>query len=76
MKSHLNEELIKQVFFYSDEKRRDALIADEVDIVQFAEKIEAVLAPIIRQEEHQRCVTIVSHMNRDVGRALENQRPK
>jgi hypothetical protein len=33
MESCLTEELIKQVFFYSDEKRKDALIADEVDIV-------------------------------------------
>jgi len=75
MKSHLNEELIKQVFFYCDEKRRDALIADEVDIVQFAEKLEAVIAPMIRLEEHQRCVTIVGHMNPEVAKGLNTQRP-
>ena len=75
MKSYLSEELVKQVFFYSDEKRPDPLIADEVDILQFAEKIEAVLRPMIAAEEHQRCVTIVSHMNREVANALANQRP-
>jgi len=75
MKSHLNEELIKQVFFYCDEKRRDALIADEVDIVQFAEKLEAVLTPMIRRDEHQRCVTIVGHMNPEVAKGLATQRP-
>lgn len=71
----LSEELIKQVFFYSDEKRRDALIADEVDIVQFAEKIEAVLTPMIRIEEHQRCVSIVKNMNPEVAKKLATQRP-
>ena len=75
MKSHLNEELIKQVFFYCDDNRRDALIADEVDIVQFAEKLEAVIAPMIRREEHQRCVTIVGHMNPEVAKGLNTQRP-
>jgi hypothetical protein len=75
MKSHLSEELVKQVFFYSDEKRKDPLIADEVDIVQFAEKLEAVLRPLIAAEEHKRCVTIVAYMNREVANNLANQRP-
>jgi hypothetical protein len=75
MESFLTEDLIKQVFFYSDEKRKDALIADEVDIVQFAQKLEAVVRPMIAKQEHQRCVKIVSHMNREVACALENQRP-
>jgi hypothetical protein len=75
MNSHLSEELVKQVFFYSDEKRPDPLIADEVDILQFAEKIEAVLRPLIAAEEHKRCVKIVAHMNREVANALAGQRP-
>jgi hypothetical protein len=73
MKSHLNEELVRQIFFYSDEKRKDPLIADEVDILQFAEKIEAVLRPLIAAEEHARCVAIVATMNRDVANALASQ---
>lgn len=72
---HLNEELIKQIFFQSDRPRKNAMIADEVDIVQFAEKLEAVLRPMIAREEHQRCVKIVSHMNREVACGLENMRP-
>lgn len=72
---HLSEELIKQIFFQSDRPRKDALLADEVDIVQFAEKLEAVLKPLIAKEEHQRCVKIVSHMNREVACGLENMRP-
>ncbi|MFZ4599613.1 MAG: hypothetical protein ACOYNN_13295 [Terrimicrobiaceae bacterium] len=75
MKSHLSEDLVKQVFFYSDEKRPDPLIADEVDILQFAQKLEAVLRPLIAAEEHKRCVTIVAHMNREVANKLQNQRP-
>ena len=75
MESHLSEEMVKQVFFQSDEKREDPLVADEVDIVQFAEKLESVLRPLIAAEEHKRCVTIVAHMNREVASALQNQHP-
>ena len=73
-KSHLTEDLVKQVFFYSDEKRKDPLIADEVDILQFAQKLEAVLTPLIADEEHKRCVKIVAHMNREVANKLASQR--
>ena len=75
MKSHLNEELVKLVFFHSDDKRPDPLIADEVDIVQFAEKLEIFLRPLISAEEHKRCVKIVSHMNQEVAKALATQLP-
>jgi prephenate dehydrogenase len=71
----LSEELVKQVFFYSDEKRPDPLIADEVDILQFAEKLEAVIRPMIAMEEHKRCVAIVGHMNQEVAKALATQLP-
>ena len=72
----LSEETIKQIYFYCDEKRPDAIYADEVDIIQFANKIAAFVEPIIAAKEHQRCVQIVSNMNLEVSRSLENQRPK
>ena len=75
MKSYLSEELIKQIFFYSDEKRKDPLIADEVDIVQFAEKLEAVLRPLIAAEEHERCVKLVQQMNPEAAWKLSKLRP-
>ena len=72
----LSEELIKQIFFQSDRPRKDALLADEVDIVQFANNVIAVARLEIIQQEHARCVKIVKDMNRAVGDALENQRPR
>lgn len=72
----LSEETIKQIYFYCDEKRPDAIYADNLDIVQFANKIAAFVEPIIAAKEHQRCVKIVSNMNLEVSRSLENQRPK
>lgn len=71
----LSEETIKQIFFQSDRPRKDPLIADEVDIVQFAHNIEQFVAVEYALKEHTRCVKIVKDMNRDVGEALDNQRP-
>jgi hypothetical protein len=72
----LSEETIKQIYFYCDEKRPDAIYADDLDIVQFANKIAAFVEPIIAAKEHQRCVKIVNDMNPQVASALNTQRPK
>jgi late competence protein required for DNA uptake (superfamily II DNA/RNA helicase) len=71
----LSEEMVKQIFFQSDKPRKDPLIADEVDVVQFAHNIEAIVAVEYARKEHARCVAIVKEMNSAVGNALENQRP-
>ena len=72
----ISEELIKQIFFQSDRPRKDALLADEVDILQFANNVIAVTKAEIAKAEHQRCVKIVADMNPEVARALDNQRPR
>ena len=72
----LSEETIKQIFFQSDRPRKDPLIADEVDIMQFAHNIELYVAVEYARKEHARCVEIVKDMNVAVGNALENQKPK
>ena len=41
----LSEETVKQIYFYCDEKRPDAIYADDLDIVQFANKIAAFVEP-------------------------------
>ena len=72
----ISEELAKQIFFQSDRPRKDAVLADEVDIVQFANNVIAVTRIEIAKTEHRRCVKIVNDMNPEVARALDNQRPK
>jgi hypothetical protein len=71
----LSEETVKQIFFYCDQHEENAVIADEVDIVQFARKIEAFIEVECARKEHARCVQIVQDMNKDVARALDNQKP-
>jgi hypothetical protein len=68
----LSDDLIKQVFFYTENKGGPI---GEVDIFDFARKIEAVITPTIQLQEHQRCVKIVSELNSEVGKRLSSLRP-
>lgn len=70
----LNDETIKQIYFHTDSLNAKGPVG-EVDILDFARKIEAVCKIEHSKEEHARCVEIVSHMNREVARGLESQRP-
>jgi hypothetical protein len=71
----LSEAQIKALFFESDRPRENALIAAEVDIVQFAGHIETLVRAEAAREEHQRCVDIVSEMDPDIARALLRRGP-
>lgn len=71
----IDEDLVKQVFFYVDDKDPKGFYADNVNLLDFAQKFYAVIRRDIAREEHQRCVEIVSHMNREVAAGLDTQRP-
>lgn len=71
----LNEDLVKQIFFYVEENRPNALVAT-TDIMDFADKIEQVCAVEFARREHKRCVEIVSNLNTEVGKKLAQMRPE
>ena len=73
--TYLSDETVKQIFFYCTDDDKTALFADNVDIVQFADKIIAYARPLIAKDEHARCVQIVRDMNKDVAKALDGQLP-
>jgi hypothetical protein len=70
----LSDDTIRQIYFHTDALNPKGPVG-EVDILDFGRKIEAVCRIEHAKEEHARCVEIVSHMNREVAKALENQRP-
>lgn len=71
----MDEETIKQVFFQSDRPRKNALLADGVDVVQFANNIASLVRVRTARNEHQRCVRIVSEFNEDIARKLDLLKP-
>lgn len=71
----ITEDLVKQVFFYVDDKDPNGVYADNVNLLDFAHKFYAMVRREVAREEHSRCVEIVSHMNREVASKLSTQRP-
>lgn len=71
----ITEDLVKQVFFYVDDKDPDGFYADNVNLLDFAHKFYVMVRREVAREEHSRCVEIVSHMNREVASKLSTQRP-
>ena len=71
----ITEDLVKQVFFYVDDKDPDGFYADNVNLLDFAHKFYAMVRREVAREEHSRCVEIVSQMNGDVACKLSTQRP-
>ena len=71
----LSEDTIKQIYFYCDIHEENAVIANEVDIKQFARRILEVAEIEIKKQEHQRCVELVADMNREVARTLDTLKP-
>jgi len=70
----LEENLIKSIYMQSDFPRNGALIATEVDIVQFAHRIEEQVALQYARQERDVCIKIVRSLNTEVARALEEKR--
>jgi hypothetical protein len=71
----IDEDLIKQIFFYCSNNDPNGLYTDPtddpLDILEYARKLEAVITDKVRLQEHNRCVEIVRSMNKDVARVLE-----
>lgn len=74
----MDESLVKQIFFYCKNNDPNGLYTDptdeSLDVLEFANKIEAVVSDRIRLKEHARCVEIVRSMNKDVARVLEDRK--
>jgi hypothetical protein len=68
----LSNEQITQIFFYCENDDPNGMFADDVDIFEFAKKLEAFLTEELSRRERAKCVKFVSALNKDVGNALKN----
>jgi hypothetical protein len=55
----IDEALVKQVFFYVDDKDPSGVYADGVNLLDFARKLDAVLSTRHRAAERERCMAII-----------------
>ncbi len=74
----LDEDTIKQIYFYCDNKDPNGMFHnndDDLDVLEFARKIAEYVDFNARKEEHLRCVEIASAVNTKVAELLYTKNP-
>lgn len=74
VQKYVTPEIVKQVYFYCDNKDKNALIVDDIDLVEYSERLIAVIGRDIARAERIECIKLVESLNKDVGRALRDRR--
>ncbi len=65
---------IKELFLECHNKDPDGLYADDVDLLEFGRKLEAVAREEPTIEQRDGCVELVRSLNTEVAKALEDWR--
>ena len=74
----LDEETIKQIYFYCDNKDPNGMYHnndDNLDVLEFAKKIAEYVDINARKEEHLRCVEIAKAVNSKVAELINTKAP-
>ena len=74
VQKYVTADTVKQVFFYCDNSAENGLLVDEVDLLEFSERLVAVIGKDIAKAERMECIKFVENLNKDVGRALRDRR--
>lgn len=70
----LTEDLIKNIFMNCTHKDPNGVYADEVDIMEFARKVDEVCSSRAVLKERGECIKLVKTLNTQVAQALEEHR--
>jgi len=68
----LTNDQIKAVFLECDNKSPDGMYADDVDVLEFARKLEEFLGFESVKREQAKCIKFVRSLNVEVAKALED----
>ena len=70
----LTDNTIKALFLECNNKNPDGLYADDVDLLEFARKVEAASTQEAIYAERLECIKFVRSLNIEVAKALEDWR--
>lgn len=69
----MNDDLIREIFLYCDNKDPDGLYAEDVDILEFGRKIAQVAFISGARAERRFCVDFTATLNKEVAKILQTQ---
>lgn len=70
----VNEDLIKQVYFQCNNQLKNGIFPDEIELIEYSEKLILVVGKDIAKAEREECLKIVESLNPEVARVLRERR--
>lgn len=71
---YVNEGVIKQVYFQCNNLLKDGIYPEEIELIEYSEKLILVVGPEIAKAEREECLKIVEALNPEVARVLRERR--
>jgi 3-keto-L-gulonate-6-phosphate decarboxylase len=71
---YVNEELIKQVYFQCGNQIKDGIYPDEIELIEYSEKLILVAGSAIAKAEREEILKIVEALNPEVARVIRERR--
>jgi hypothetical protein len=70
----VNEDLIKQVYFQCNNQLKDGIFPDEIELIEYSEKLILVVGAEIAKAERREILKILDAVNPEVANLIRERR--
>lgn len=71
---YVNEDLIKQVYFQCNNKMKEGIFPDEIELIEYSEKLILVVGKDIAKAEREEILKILDAVNPEVAKLIRERR--
>ena len=71
---YVNEDTIRQAYFQCNNNLKDGIYPEEIELIEYSEKLILIAGPEIAKAEREECLKIVEALNPEVARVLRERR--
>lgn len=71
---YINEDTIRQAYFQCNNDLKDGIYPEEIELIEYSEKLILITGPQIAKAEREECLKIVEALNPEVARVLRERR--
>ena len=71
---YVNENLIKQVYFSCGHKMKDGIYPEEMELIEYSEKLILAAGKSIAKAEREEILKIVDSLNPEIARVIRERR--
>jgi hypothetical protein len=70
----VNDDLIKQVYFQCNNQLKDGIFPDEIELIEYSEKLILVVGKDIAKAEREEILKILDNVNPEVAKLIRERR--